>query len=122
MDRESETVLSSSSSFLIGIAAQLISMHPNTLRKYEEAGLVVPERNKTSRRMYSAADVEKLRKIKILVDTHGLNLHATKLVLDLLEAIDSALNLLENDSDLSKCAILTASWNLRRAVESLYYD
>ena len=50
--------------FMIGVAAQLAGMHPQTLRKYERLGLVMPARTIGSMRLYSDAEIERLRLIK----------------------------------------------------------
>jgi MerR family transcriptional regulator/heat shock protein HspR len=58
----------------ISRAAQLLGMHPQTLRKYERLGLVQPTRTVGSTRLYARAELERLRLIKRLVDEQGLNL------------------------------------------------
>ena len=58
----------------ISVAARLLGMHPQTLRKYERLGLVSPPRTIGSMRVYSEEELERLRIIKYLVDEHGINL------------------------------------------------
>jgi len=58
----------------ISMAARLLDMHPQTLRKYERLGLVRPARTIGSMRLYSAEEIERLRFIKRLVEDEGVNL------------------------------------------------
>ena len=66
--------------YIMSVASELTRMHPQTLRKYERAGLVNPTRVKTYR-MYSQADIERLENIKRLVDDSGLNIAGLKMML-----------------------------------------
>jgi MerR family transcriptional regulator, heat shock protein HspR len=59
--------------FMIGVAAQLAGMHPQTLREWERRGLLSPRRTARNTRLYSQADVELLRRIQLLSEA-GLNL------------------------------------------------
>lgn len=68
--------------YIISVAARILSMHPQTLRKYERAQLVRPSRTQGKLRLYSEEDIARLRLIKHLVD-RGLNLAGVRLVLDL---------------------------------------
>ena len=58
----------------ISVAARMLDMHPQTLRKYERLGLVRPARTIGSMRLYSREEIERLRFIKRLVDDAGVNL------------------------------------------------
>ncbi len=60
--------------YSISVVAQMVDLHPQTLRNYEQLGLVVPQRTKGNRRLYSAAEVELLRKISRLTQELGVNL------------------------------------------------
>ena len=60
--------------YLISMAAELLEMHPQTLRKYERLGLVRPLRTLGSMRVYSEAELNRLRLIKALVADAGINL------------------------------------------------
>jgi len=60
--------------YLISMAAELLDMHPQTLRKYERLGLVRPLRSLGSMRVYTAEELDRLRLIKALVDDGGVNL------------------------------------------------
>ena len=76
--------------FMIGIAAELAGMHPQTLRMYERRGLLRPSRSKGGTRLYSQADVARLRRIQQMSET-GLNLAGIEQVLELERALDAAL-------------------------------
>lgn len=68
--------------FVISVAARLVEMHPQTLRKYEREGLVAPSRTVTNLRLYSDQDIERLRQVKHLVERRGLNLAGVQLALE----------------------------------------
>ena len=68
--------------YVMRVASMLTGMHPQTLRKYERAGLLSPSRSKTLR-MYSDEDIARLGVIKHLVDEVGLNLAGVELALKL---------------------------------------
>ena len=68
--------------YMIGVAAQLAGMHPQTLRSYEQKGLVTPQRTSGNTRMYSQADIERLELINELTD-EGINLAGVIRILDL---------------------------------------
>ena len=69
--------------YMISVAAELVGMHPQTLRLYETKGLVRPTRTPGGTRLYSEADVERLRIIQRLTSELGLNLAGVELVLRL---------------------------------------
>ncbi|MEA2515653.1 MAG: MerR family transcriptional regulator, heat shock protein HspR [Thermomicrobiales bacterium] len=69
--------------FVISVAARLVEMHPQTLRKYEKEGLIEPSRTSGNLRLYSDRDIERLRQVKYLVEGRGLNLAGVQLVLEL---------------------------------------
>jgi MerR family transcriptional regulator/heat shock protein HspR len=66
---------------MISIAAELVGMHPQTLRVYEQKGLVRPKRTAGNTRLYSERDLERLRLIQRLTTEVGLNLAGVELVL-----------------------------------------
>ena len=68
--------------YMIGVAARLSGMHPQTLRSYEQKGLVTPQRTSGNTRMYSQADIERLALINELTD-EGINLAGVIRILDL---------------------------------------
>jgi len=69
--------------FMISVAAELAAMHPQTLRMYEARGLITPKRSPKNTRLYSQADVERLRRIQQMTSEEGLNLAGVETVLDL---------------------------------------
>ena len=73
--------------YMISVAAELVGMHPQTLRMYEQKGLVTPKRTAGNTRLYSEADLERLRLIQRLTTELGLNLAGVEAVLDLEEQL-----------------------------------
>jgi MerR family transcriptional regulator/heat shock protein HspR len=69
--------------FMISVAAELAEMHPQTLRMYEARGLITPKRSPKNTRLYSQADVERLRRIQQMTNEEGLNLAGVETVLSL---------------------------------------
>src|SRR5687768_17002839 len=69
--------------FFISVAAEMLDMHPQTLRKYERLGLIQPSRTVGSMRLYSRQELERLRLIKHLVDELGINLAGVQRLLDI---------------------------------------
>jgi MerR family transcriptional regulator/heat shock protein HspR len=69
--------------YMISIAAELVGMHPQTLRVYEQKGLVRPKRTAGNTRLYSEQDIERLQLIQRLTTELGLNLAGVELVLRL---------------------------------------
>jgi MerR family transcriptional regulator/heat shock protein HspR len=72
--------------YIMRVASMLTGMHPQTLRKYERAGLLEPSRSKKLR-MYSEADIARLKMIKNLVDEVGLNIAGVKIILDIQDVL-----------------------------------
>lgn len=80
--------------YMIGVAAELAGMHPQTLRAYEQKGLVTPKRTTGNTRIYSQADIERLELVTELTD-EGINLAGVIRILDLqgrLEERDSEID------------------------------
>jgi len=73
--------------YMISVAAELVGMHPQTLRIYESKGLVMPQRTAGNTRLYSEADLERLRLINRLTQELGLNLAGVEHVIRLEEQI-----------------------------------
>lgn len=69
--------------FMISVAAELAEMHPQTLRMYEARGLIAPKRSPKNTRLYSQADVERLRRIQQMTNDEGLNLAGVETVLEM---------------------------------------
>jgi MerR family transcriptional regulator/heat shock protein HspR len=75
--------------FMISVAARLAGMHPQTLRIYEERGLIKPARSPKQTRLYSQRDVERLKRIQELTTEFGMNLAGVERVLALEEVMGS---------------------------------
>lgn len=75
--------------FMIGVAAQLCGVHPQTLRQYERLGLVIPSRVGAKNRLYSEADIRRVRQIQRLTQEMGVNLAGVELILRLLDDMES---------------------------------
>lgn len=73
--------------YMISVAAELAGVHPQTLRIYEQKGLVSPQRTRGNTRMYSQADIERLQLINELTD-EGINLAGVIRILDLKGRLD----------------------------------
>jgi MerR family transcriptional regulator, heat shock protein HspR len=74
--------------YVISVAARLLDMHAQTLRKYEREQFIKPSRTQGRLRLYSAEDIERLRQIKYLVEERGLNLDGVNLALALTQRLD----------------------------------
>jgi MerR family transcriptional regulator/heat shock protein HspR len=74
--------------YMISVAADLVGMHPQTLRIYEQKGLVRPKRTPGNTRLYSERDVERLRLVQRLTTELGLNLAGVETVLRMQDEID----------------------------------
>jgi MerR family transcriptional regulator/heat shock protein HspR len=72
--------------YTISVAARLVELHPQTLRRYEEEGLVSPARI-SGRRLYSQRDVQLVRRIAQMMDSLGVNLAAVEVILRMSEQI-----------------------------------
>ncbi|PYE53312.1 heat shock protein transcriptional repressor HspR, fused homodimer type, partial [Deinococcus yavapaiensis] len=76
--------------YVISIAAQLVDMHPQTLRLYERKGLIRPGRSSGKTRLYSERDIEHLREIRRLTQELGVNLAGVEEIMRLRHQLDSA--------------------------------
>jgi MerR family transcriptional regulator/heat shock protein HspR len=72
---------------MISVAAELADMHPQTLRMYEARGLIEPKRSPKGTRLYSQADVERLRRIQEMTTEWGMNLAGVERVMALEEKL-----------------------------------
>jgi len=73
--------------YIISVAARILQMHPQTLRKYEKLGLIQPSRTVGMLRLYSEEDLAKLRLIRYLENDLGMNLAGVTFTLNLLEQL-----------------------------------
>ena len=76
--------------YTMAVASRLTGMHPQTLRKYERLGLLTPTRQGGNQRLYSAADVERLHRIRYLVEVRGLNIAGVAVTLAVSDRLDAA--------------------------------
>jgi MerR family transcriptional regulator/heat shock protein HspR len=88
--RTTVTVSNDRGVFMISVAAELAEMHPQTLRMYEARGLIEPKRSPKGTRLYSHADVERLRRIQEMTTDLGLNLSGVEHVLRLEQELQRA--------------------------------
>ncbi|MEA2355440.1 MAG: MerR family transcriptional regulator, heat shock protein HspR [Solirubrobacteraceae bacterium] len=105
--------------FMISVAAELAEMHPQTLRMYESRGLIEPKRSPKGTRLYSHADVERLRRIQQMTAELGLNLAGVERVLELeleLEVARARLENLERQALVAQAAMEEELDRLRRSV------
>ncbi len=75
--------------FVISIAARMVGLHAQTLRYYERVGLIWPSRSNGRQRLYSQADIERLRRIKTFTEDMGVNLAGAEVALKLMERIEA---------------------------------
>ena len=74
--------------FVISVAARIIGVHAQTLRYYERVGLVWPSRTGGRQRLYSMADIDRLKRIKALTEDMGVNLAGAEVALKLMMRIE----------------------------------
>lgn len=87
--------------YIISVVASMLDLHPQTLRHYERIGLVMPARSGGNVRLYSANDIERLRKITRLTDDLGVNLAGVEVILRLTRTIEELQTRLQTmDSEL----------------------
>ena len=96
----------------ISVAARMLGMHPQTLRKYERLGLVQPTRTIGSMRIYSRDELERLKLIKRLVDDSGINLAGVQRLLSIAEVVQRLRPLMRDEA-------LSARDTRRRVVQEL---
>jgi MerR family transcriptional regulator, heat shock protein HspR len=95
--------------YMISVAADLVGMHPQTLRIYENKGLVRPQRTPGGTRLYSERDLDRLRAIQYLTTELGLNLAGVEHVLRLQDEVNQMKSRLER-----------MEREMRRAVEEVH--
>jgi MerR family transcriptional regulator/heat shock protein HspR len=74
--------------YMIGVAAEMCGVHPQTLRQYERLGLVIPSRAGAKNRLYSDDDIQRVRRIQRLTQDMGVNLAGVELILRLLDDME----------------------------------
>ena len=80
--------------YIISVAARLLAMHPQTLRKYERLGLVRPSRTEGMLRLYSEEDLARLRMIRFLVEEQRMNLAGVEMALRMVNQLQGVQRLL----------------------------
>ena len=75
--------------FIISVAARMVGVHAQTLRYYERVGLIWPSRSVGRQRLYSMADLERIRRVRSLTDEMGVNLAGAEVALKLMGRIES---------------------------------
>ena len=98
--------------YFISVAAEMLGMHPQTLRKYERLGLVQPTRTIGSMRIYSRDELERLKLIKRLVDGGGINLAGVQRLLSIAEVVQRLRPLMRDEA-------LSARDTRRRVIQEL---
>ena len=100
--------------YMISVAAELVGIHPQTLRIYEQKGLVRPKRTPGNTRLYSEADLERLRLIQRLTTELGLNLAGVETVIRLEDELSKARARLERPPGLTAALTYTPAGHTRR--------
>jgi MerR family transcriptional regulator/heat shock protein HspR len=106
--------------FMISVAAELADMHPQTLRMYEARGLIEPKRSPKGTRLYSQADVERLRRIQEMTSELGMNLAGVERVFELedkLERLQRKIDALERRSSALETEISAREAEIERLEE-----
>ena len=91
--------------YMIGVVAEMLKIHPQTLRMYEKKGLIQPSRTEGKTRMYSADDVEDIARLVRLTRDLGVNLAGVEIILkmrrrmvDMQREIESLMNYVRDDA------------------------
>jgi len=100
--------------YMISVAAELVGMHPQTLRIYEQKGLVRPQRTAGNTRLYSDADVERLKLVQRLTTELGLNLAGVERVLHMEDELRRMRRRLERMEDEMRRALDEVHRSYRR--------
>ena len=74
--------------FVISVAARIVGVHAQTLRHYERQGLIWPSRTSGRQRMYSMADIERIRRVRTLTEDMGVNLAGAEIALKLMQRVE----------------------------------
>ena len=107
--------------YMISVAAELAGMHPQTLRIYETRGLITPRRSPKNTRLYSEADVERLRRIQELTTDLGMNLAGVERVFELeqeVERMRRRLRNLERQADRAQAELQEEIDRVRRSMKA----
>ena len=105
--------------FVISVAARMVGLHAQTLRYYERVGLLWPSRSDGNQRLFSAADIERVRRIKVLTEDLGVNLAGAEVALKLMnrnEELEQDIQKLTDEND--RLRALLATSNPRRTANN----
>src|SRR5688572_21871308 len=105
--------------YYISVAAQMLGMHPQTLRKYERLGLIQPSRTIGSLRLYTQDELERLRLIKRLVDELGVNLAGVQRLLSIAEVMQRIRPLMDENALASGAGRRQLLTEIRRLTEAV---
>jgi len=108
--------------YLISMAARMLGMHPQTLRKYERLGLVRPSRTIGSMRLYSCDELERLKVIKRLVDDGGINLAGVQRLLSIAEVVQRIRPLMRDEKLSARDARRRLAHELDALIQILDFD
>lgn len=81
--------------FVISVAARMLGLHAQTLRYYERIGIIMPSRSRGRIRLYSRADLERVRRVQRLIDELGVNLAGAEVII----SMSARLQALEEDNE-----------------------
>ena len=107
--------------FMISVAAELADMHPQTLRMYEQRGLIAPKRSPKGTRLYSQEDVERLQRIQEMTAELGMNLAGVERVFELedqLERMSRRLEAMEAEAERQREEMRQELDRVRRSVRA----
>ena len=104
--------------YVISVAAELVDMHPQTLRLYERKGLIEPSRSAGKTRLYSQRDIEQLREIRRLTQELGVNLAGVEEIIKLRRKLDQLQDNMENRITELQGALQDRMKNFRGALPS----
>ncbi|MBI2762536.1 MAG: MerR family transcriptional regulator [Chloroflexi bacterium] len=92
--------------YVISVAASIVSVHPRTLRIYEDAGLVCPARTPTNIRLYSETDIRRVLWIRHLTQNLGVNLAGVRILFELEERLGTRIleRLYDEGADAARAA------------------
>lgn len=108
--------------YIISVAARLLAMHPQTLRKYERLGLVRPSRTEGMLRLYSEEDLARLRMIRFLVEEQRMNLAGVEMALRMVSRLQGVQRLLASLQDDRKETREPIQQQLQSMLEMLHFS
>jgi MerR family transcriptional regulator/heat shock protein HspR len=106
----------------ISVAARMLGMHPQTLRKYERLGLVQPTRTIGSMRLYSREELERIKLIKRLVDEAGINLAGVQRLLSIADVVQRMRPLMRVEGRASRDARRRVTQEFDQLMRMLGFD